>query len=299
MPIQQNGRVLVPLRGVFEKMGIDVHWTSSTRQIDATGPNNRVQLWVGNRVASVDGRDVTLDVAPMIIQNSTMVPLRFVGESLGASVAWRPQTQTVEITTAQAAQVNTYRDVRPTRITLGVNSVIPVSLSSELSSDRSREGDKFMADIRTDGQDNYGGIPAGSRIEGHVVMAKAKEGNNPGVLQLAMDRLVFTDGTSQQIDGSLVGLDSKSVDRNDDGTLRAKPGQATAKDPLVYVGYGAGAGAVLALLTKGNLVTDTVIGGALGYLLNVLQKNNTNPKNVTLTAGTQFGVRLNRQIDQR
>src|SRR5206468_4209130 len=58
-----------------------------------------LQLRIGERMAQVNGRQVPLDVPPLILQNTTMVPLRFVSENLGARVDWLPGNQTVYIAT--------------------------------------------------------------------------------------------------------------------------------------------------------------------------------------------------------
>jgi len=308
-PIQRQGRVLVPLRGVFEKMGASVDWNSYNREVTADQGSNHVQLRIGNRYATVNGNQVMMDVPAAIYHGSTMVPLRFVSEALGANVQWQDYNQTAAIMTNgyQGQQQNNgqYQGQASTTEThamhsmLRVNSVIPVTLSSELSSNNSRIGDTFSTNVRTAGQDNYGGIPNGSRIEGHVIAARPRQGNEPGMLQLGFDRLILPDGNSMGLNGSLVGLDSTSVTKAYDGTLQAIPGKATSRNPIVYVGLGAGAGAVLAMITKGNILTDSVVGGALGFLVDSLQKGNGNSaKDVNLPSGTEFGVRLNQPLRQ-
>jgi len=99
-PQEIQGRVLVPLRGVLEKLGAFVDWVPSTHTVMASRGNMDLQLQIGSRVAQVNGRQVTLDVPAMTLGGSTMVPLRFVGETLGADVRWDGPARTVLITTA-------------------------------------------------------------------------------------------------------------------------------------------------------------------------------------------------------
>lgn len=54
-------------------------------------------LTIGKKQATVNGKTVTLDVAPQLLNDRTMVPLIFVVESLGAIVEWEDVTQTVTI----------------------------------------------------------------------------------------------------------------------------------------------------------------------------------------------------------
>jgi len=96
-PMQIQDRTMVPLRGVFESMGAQVDWYSPTRTISVTSGATNVRLDIGNYNANVDGRVVRLDSPAMIYHRSTMVPLRFVSEALGAEVGWSEGSQTVTI----------------------------------------------------------------------------------------------------------------------------------------------------------------------------------------------------------
>jgi hypothetical protein len=96
-PIMQDDRVFVPLRGVFEDLGAHVDWNPSTQTVTAFRGHTKVQLTIGQTTASVDGKPVQLDVPAQIIQGSTMVPLRFVGEALGNNVRWDAGNQSVII----------------------------------------------------------------------------------------------------------------------------------------------------------------------------------------------------------
>jgi Copper amine oxidase N-terminal domain len=83
-----QGRVLVPLRGVFEKLGATVDYDGRTQHIVAVRAEQRVELTLGSRQARINGKPELLDVPAFTIGDRTMVPLRFVSESLGASVQW-------------------------------------------------------------------------------------------------------------------------------------------------------------------------------------------------------------------
>ena len=101
-PIVLESRVLVPLRGVFEKMGATVTWENDTRTVVAVRGNTVVELVIGRRSAQVNNRTLPLDVPAMIVGGRTLVPLRFISESMGASVEWQNETRTVLISTGSA-----------------------------------------------------------------------------------------------------------------------------------------------------------------------------------------------------
>ena len=96
-PVIEGGRTMVPFRILFEALGATVNWNAATSTVSGTRGNTSIALVIGSRNATVNGRAVTLDVAPRIISGRTMVPLRFVSENLGAEVAWVASQQTVVV----------------------------------------------------------------------------------------------------------------------------------------------------------------------------------------------------------
>lgn len=101
--IIKDGSTLVPLRGVFEALKAEVAWNKTTRTVTAIKGETVVKLTVGESVAYVNGKAVTLASKAEIINNATLVPLRFVSEALGAKVSWQASTETVVITSASSS----------------------------------------------------------------------------------------------------------------------------------------------------------------------------------------------------
>ena len=98
-PQKIGGRVLVPLRGVMEKLGAYVSYQAATKTVTANRGDVDLQLTLGRRNAILNGREVTLDVPAMEYRGSTLVPLRFMGEALGADVRWDAAANAVRIFT--------------------------------------------------------------------------------------------------------------------------------------------------------------------------------------------------------
>ena len=94
-----NGRTMVPMRKIFEELGAEVNWDDSTKTVTSIKDGVEVVLQIGNKEAYVNNELNTLDVEPVIVGNRTMIPLRFVAESLGCKVDWNNDTRTVSITT--------------------------------------------------------------------------------------------------------------------------------------------------------------------------------------------------------
>lgn len=94
-PIERNGRVFVPLRGIFERLGATVVYADGN--INATKGHTTVALSIGSTRALVNGQVQYFDVAPFIVGATTYVPLRFIAQSLGANVNYNDNTRVVAI----------------------------------------------------------------------------------------------------------------------------------------------------------------------------------------------------------
>ena len=103
-PQERAGRIFVPLRGVFERLGASVVYENGT--INAQGNGRSVSLHIGSTEAMVDGQNQMLDVAPFIIGDSTYVPLRFVSQALGASVNYDASNRMVALADGRAQHGN-------------------------------------------------------------------------------------------------------------------------------------------------------------------------------------------------
>jgi len=105
-PAMVDGRTMVPLRGIFEALGAQLEWDAKEQIIDAYKNGEmvfRTQIGWQGAYLGPDQKEISLDVSPQIIDGKTMVPTRFVAESIGASVDWDSATSTVFIETSGKA----------------------------------------------------------------------------------------------------------------------------------------------------------------------------------------------------
>ena len=111
--LEEENRILIPARGVFEAMGATVEWRQETKKVFVDSYNNviHLELNIGDPTMLVytyttsllnpEKEEVALDAAPQLINDRTMIPLRAVSESLNAIVDWDQEQQLVDITTQQ------------------------------------------------------------------------------------------------------------------------------------------------------------------------------------------------------
>lgn len=102
-----NGRTMLPIRLVAEKLGASISWDGSTETVTIIKDKKKIDIVIGGNNAKVwdpwvndfvsDSHLLPLDAPAFIEDGRTYLPVRFVAENLGASVTWDGDTQTVTI----------------------------------------------------------------------------------------------------------------------------------------------------------------------------------------------------------
>ncbi len=117
----ENDRTLIPARGAFEAMGCTVAWDGETRTVTVkNGRNTKIatltidsdKMNVVTYTSLFDSttEEITLDVPAQIMNDRTMIPLRAVGEAMGATVAWDGETYTASITTSEGEKLEAKKE---------------------------------------------------------------------------------------------------------------------------------------------------------------------------------------------
>lgn len=97
MPVLSNGRTMLPIRAVIESLGGTINWDANTFTTTVTIGGKNIRIKIGDMVAYVNGTAKSLDVPAQLINQRTMLPLRFIMENLGGNVTWEDATQIVRI----------------------------------------------------------------------------------------------------------------------------------------------------------------------------------------------------------
>ncbi len=127
-PVIKDGTTLVPARAIFEAIGADVAWNPVAKEVSISTAAADVKLTIDSLTAKVNGQSKKMVVPAQIIDGSTMVPLRFIAEAVGAEVAWDDS--------ARAVKVNYFSNMSGTLKIGGSTTVQP--LATEIA-------DKLMA----------------------------------------------------------------------------------------------------------------------------------------------------------
>ncbi len=96
-PVKVNNRAMLPARFVAENLGATVEWTEETETVTIIGENVVIVIRIGEHYAELNGEPVKLDSPAFTQDDRTYTPLRFIAESLGATVDWE-ETEKITIT---------------------------------------------------------------------------------------------------------------------------------------------------------------------------------------------------------
>ncbi len=103
--VVMNGRTMVPFRTIFESLGAEVVWNPALNQVQAQTQQTSLQLTIGKHTALKNDSEVRLDAPPVLLRGRTLIPLRFISESLGHEVNWDATTNTASIKTMAAQPI--------------------------------------------------------------------------------------------------------------------------------------------------------------------------------------------------
>jgi len=90
-------RLLVPVRTVSAGLGAEVIWNQTAKTITVLQGDTEVLLKINSNTVMLDGKEMTIDVPAQIEQGVTYVPIRFVSQTLGGTVAWDASNRTADI----------------------------------------------------------------------------------------------------------------------------------------------------------------------------------------------------------
>ena len=96
-PVNIDGRVLVPARGVFDALGFTPSWNGELRQATLTSPQFVIVITIDSTAFTTNGQQHMFDVPAQIINDTTMIPLGAVLRSIDIEPGWDAATSTVVI----------------------------------------------------------------------------------------------------------------------------------------------------------------------------------------------------------
>lgn len=96
-PLLIDDRTMLPIRAVVEELGGAVIWDEETQTVLLAYQNDIIALAIGNSTAFLNEQPVVLDAVPVLINDRTMLPIRFIAEGFHFNVEWNDEEQIVTI----------------------------------------------------------------------------------------------------------------------------------------------------------------------------------------------------------
>lgn len=96
-PVILDSNTLIPAREVFEPLGAVVDWNNDAREVYISYRNDLVILQIDNKYANVNGQKIEMRIPPKIINDKTMIPVRFAAEAIGLNVGWDNGSRVVSV----------------------------------------------------------------------------------------------------------------------------------------------------------------------------------------------------------
>lgn len=96
-PVLLNGTTMIPVRNVIELLGGTIAWNAENQRIIINRNYISVSMTIGSRICYINGVPGYLTAAPVIVNGSTLVPLRSVTDALGCTIKWIDMHQNIYI----------------------------------------------------------------------------------------------------------------------------------------------------------------------------------------------------------
>ncbi|MFN0110352.1 MAG: hypothetical protein ACKVZH_15960 [Blastocatellia bacterium] len=171
-------------------------------------------------------------------------------------------------------------------------TIIILEIDDKLSSGSSQVSDRFRAHVASPVTDTAGKtlIPIGIGIDGRVSsVSKAKWRHRSGLLAIVFDNLRRPNGDPVPVKGTLTSANAEDRKRLDEEAYLK--GDSSLRRDILFVGGGAGTGAVIGMFT-GGMLAGAGVGAAAGLTAALLMKG----KDVTVEPGERFGMVLTQPI---
>lgn len=88
---------LVPLRFIADALNVQVEWKQDTKQINISKDGQVVVLQLDSPMAKVDGKNVSIGIAPIVENDRTLLPLRFISEQFRLEVIYNSEIRSITL----------------------------------------------------------------------------------------------------------------------------------------------------------------------------------------------------------
>ncbi|WP_339789086.1 N-acetylmuramoyl-L-alanine amidase family protein [Paenibacillus sp. FSL R7-0313] len=169
--VNVRNNIMIPIRVVAENLKFNVKWDQKTQNVNIEQASNAISLTVGKDQATVQNNNVKLNIAPQMIKNTVVVPLRFVSEEMGLRVGWNNKDKIVTLTSNNVSQPTSPSNGNDAATNLVhdityANNQLVVSLDREVAPVIStlKNPERIIVDFPSTNFGNMGQVPSGGSM---------------------------------------------------------------------------------------------------------------------------------------
>ena len=98
VPMIIGGRTMIPITAMIQEMGGIVGWDGTSRKVTINARGKVLEMWLDSKMIKVGGVSAEMDVAPVVKNGRTYVPVSFVANNLNAKISWLNSTKEAVVT---------------------------------------------------------------------------------------------------------------------------------------------------------------------------------------------------------
>lgn len=132
-PVIINERTYIPVRGLIEALGGSAQWDNNTKTAVLSYGSDEIRLTIDITTAYYNDNAVTIDTAPLIVNNRTMLPARFIAESFGFNVNWEGESKTITVSEITGGEPSTVETVSEATTALAASTAENTKSDNESS----------------------------------------------------------------------------------------------------------------------------------------------------------------------
>lgn len=122
-----DGRTMLPMRQIAQELGCEVVWNEAAQQVYVVNDDYTLVFEINKNTGFKNGKEFTMDVPPMIVNDRTMLPVRALATALDLEITWDDPSRTVSIGTKGAETTPPATPATPTTPTTPTTTAVTLN----------------------------------------------------------------------------------------------------------------------------------------------------------------------------
>lgn len=258
-PIIVDNRTMIPARALTEAMGGTADWDPSTQNVTLFAYGNTAIMTLNQNEYSINGYSDVMDVAPILLNSRTLIPLRFAGEALGCQVQWFEETREILVTFTLSTKQQYSDGLDENGFWEGIKALDYVDISGYKAMKFPRDVHQIPDDIL---QSEIANIMANFSTTVKTMTRAVKKGDTVNIDYVgSINGVEFSGGSTNGAGTDVIIGETQYIDGFLDQLIGHKPGEKVRVNVTFPKDYGEATlqGKAALFVTTINYITETVV----------------------------------------